>query len=88
MYMNCGIIAVAMGIILSVIGNFLGILKSIIGKILSKIGQCSDVLMYRCVARCINEWMLHVMMCYKNCLQKVHQQVTSYVVCMSVEVQT
>ena len=36
LYMNCGIIAMAMGIILSIMGNFL--LKSIIGNILSIIG--------------------------------------------------
>ena len=37
-YTNCGIIAVGMGIILNLIGNFCALLRSIIGKKLSIIG--------------------------------------------------
>ena len=37
--MDCCIIAVVMGIILSIMGNFLSTTPSIIGKILSIIGQ-------------------------------------------------
>ena len=39
LYTKCHIIAVVMGIILNIIGNFLAVLKSIIGKKLSTIGQ-------------------------------------------------